>query len=43
MDAPETNAFLFTGRWEHAGGFCDYLTSVAGLIAGGVFAAPLSG
>ncbi|CAH2394943.1 hypothetical protein MES4922_110323 [Mesorhizobium ventifaucium] len=29
-------ATILTGRWEHASGFRDYLTSAAGLIAGGV-------
>jgi uncharacterized membrane protein YfcA len=36
-------ATIVTGHWEQAGVFSDYLTSVAGLIVGGVFAAPLAG
>lgn len=36
-------AAIATGHWEQAGGFRDYLTSVAGLILGGVVAAPLAG
>ncbi|TIP97503.1 MAG: sulfite exporter TauE/SafE family protein, partial [Mesorhizobium sp.] len=36
-------ATIVTGHWEQAGEFRDYLTSVAGLIVGGVLAAPLAG
>jgi uncharacterized membrane protein YfcA len=36
-------AMIITGHWEQAGVFRDYLTSVAGLIVGGVLAAPLAG
>jgi hypothetical protein len=34
---------FLSGHWEQAGEFRDYLTSVAGLIVGGVVAAPLAG
>lgn len=34
---------LLTGHWEDAGGLTDNLPAVAGLIAGGLFAAPLAG
>jgi uncharacterized membrane protein YfcA len=34
---------IFTGHWEQAGEFRDYLTSVAGLLVGGVVEAPLAG
>ncbi|WP_331371509.1 sulfite exporter TauE/SafE family protein [Sinorhizobium chiapasense] len=36
-------ATFVTGHWEQAGEFRDYLTSVGGLIVGGVLAAPLAG
>jgi len=35
-------AALATGHWEMAGNFIDYATPVAGLIAGGVVAAPVA-
>jgi uncharacterized membrane protein YfcA len=34
---------LLTGHWEEAGALSDSLSAVAGLIAGGVIAAPLAG
>lgn len=34
---------LLTGHWEEAGAWTDNLTAVAGLIVGGLFAAPLAG
>ena len=34
---------LVTGRWENAGELTKYLSTVAGLVVGGVFAAPLAG
>ena len=34
---------LLTGRWEEAGGMRQYLTAVAGLVAGGLIAAPFAG
>ncbi len=34
---------LLTGRWETEGGMRQYLTATAGLIAGGLLAAPFSG
>lgn len=34
---------LLTGHWEEAGGVDKYLWSVAGLVAGGILAAPLAG
>lgn len=36
-------AAILTGHWEEAGELRQYLTSVAGLIVGGVFAAPMAG
>lgn len=36
-------AALLTGHWEDAGSLTDHLSAVAGLIAGGVLAAPLAG
>lgn len=34
---------LMTGHWEDAGGLVQYASAVAGLIVGGVLAAPLAG
>lgn len=34
---------LLTGHWEDAGGLVQYASAVAGLIVGGVLAAPLAG
>lgn len=34
---------ILTGHWEQAGGFREPLISVAGLVAGGVLAAPMAG
>lgn len=34
---------LLTGHWEDAGGLMQYASAVAGLIVGGVLAAPLAG
>jgi uncharacterized membrane protein YfcA len=36
-------ATVLTGHWEQAGDFRDHLTSIGGLIAGGVLAAPFAG
>jgi uncharacterized protein len=36
-------AALLTGHWEDAGNLTDYAAAVAGLIVGGVLAAPLAG
>lgn len=36
-------AALLTGHWEEAGALASYGTAVAGLILGGVLAAPLAG
>ncbi|MEX0404594.1 sulfite exporter TauE/SafE family protein [Aquibium sp. LZ166] len=34
---------LVTGHWDAAGGMRDHLAAIGGLIAGGLFAAPLAG
>lgn len=34
---------LVTGRWENAGELTEHLSAVAGLVVGGLFAAPLAG
>jgi hypothetical protein len=34
---------LVTGRWENAGDLTEHLSAVAGLVVGGLFAAPLAG
>lgn len=34
---------LLTGHWEDAGDLTSHLTAVAGLVVGGVLAAPLAG
>lgn len=36
-------ATVLTGHWEQAGDFRDHLTSIGGLITGGVLAAPFAG
>lgn len=36
-------ATVLTGHWEQAGDFRDHLTSIGGLITGGVVAAPFAG
>jgi uncharacterized membrane protein YfcA len=34
---------LVTGHWEEAGGFETHLSAIAGLVVGGIIAAPLAG
>ncbi|HET9396315.1 MAG TPA: hypothetical protein VFO36_09685, partial [Nitrospiraceae bacterium] len=34
---------LVTGRWADAGDLSEHLSAVAGLVVGGLFAAPLAG